>query len=249
MQINSESLQNVSNNPITFLHSFLQDVVTGRKTTFLRLTPLTTSLTKLLDIVSNFTVVSPGVSLRSNIFNVTTWKNLSNETWALILRSEKSWIHQYRNFPWYKVTSHDADYLIGSRRLFQLLESVVDLMSGGDIWQKLRVMHETSKLKPLLTLAEDMPNLLITAVDTFVSSERLDDFIQKLLLGQVHPCNIDRYLILPSYMRKSGMLASITNFCQKIVMSDEQLIWTDLLPFNEKYNVIFDHHRIMIAIN
>lgn len=250
MQINSESLQNVSNNPVTFLHSFLQDVVTGRKTAFSRLTPLTKSLTTLLDIVSNFTAASPGVSLRSNIFNVTTWKNLSNETWALILRSEKSWIHQYQNFLWYKVTSYNyTDYLIESRRLFQLLEPVVDLMSGGDIWQKLRVMYEISKLKPLLALAEDIPNLLITAADTFVSSERLDDFIQKLLLGQVHPCDIDRYLILPNYMRKKGLLASITNFCQKIVMSDEQLIWTDLLPFNDKYNVIIDYHRVMMAIS
>ncbi|XP_028048892.2 uncharacterized protein LOC105837746 isoform X2 [Monomorium pharaonis] len=215
------------------------EVVTGRKTALSRSTPLTLTLTRLLDIVSNFTVASPGASLSSNIFNVTTWKNLSNETWALILKSEKSWIHQYRNSAWYRlnVTSHgDIDYLVGSRRMFQLLESAVDLTFGGDIWQKLRVMYESSKLQPLLTLVEDMPNLLITAVDTFVSSERLDDFMQKLFLGQVHPCNIDRYLIPPSYMRKRGLLASITNFCQKIVMSNEQLTWTDLLPFNKKYN-------------
>lgn len=208
-----------------------------------KLTPLTKSLTKLLDVVSNFTAASPGVSLRSNIFNVTTWGNLPNEIWALILRSEKSWIHQYRNSTWYRFnmshdTSHDTNYLIGARRLFQLLESVIDLTSGGDIWQKLRIMHETSKLKPLLTLVEDMPNLIITAADTFVSSERLDDFIQKLPLGQVHPCDIDRYLIPPSYMRKKGLLASITNFCQKIIMSDEPLIWTDLLPSSGKYNVM-----------
>lgn len=189
------------------------------------------------------------MSLRSNIFNVTTWGHLSNETWALILKSEKSWIHQYRNSAWYKfnVTSRGTDYLVGARRLFQLLESMVDLASGGDIWQKLRVMHETSKLKPLLTLTEDMPNLIITAVDTFVSSERLDDFLQKLPLGQVHPCDVDRYLIPPSYMRKKGLLASITNFCQKIVRSDEKLTWTDLLPSNGKYNVMSD--RVTAAIN
>lgn len=206
----------------------------------MRSTPLTKTLTRLLDIVSNFTAASPGVSLRSNIFNMTTWLNLSNETWALILKSEKSWIHQYRNSAWYRfnVTSYDTDYLVESRRLFQFLKSVIDLASGGDIWQKLRVMYETSKLQPLLTLVEDMPNLLITAADTFVSSERLDDFIQKLLFGQAHPCNIDRYLIPPSYMRKRSLLVSITNFCQKIVMSDERLTWTDLLPFNKQYNVM-----------
>ncbi|XP_011684588.1 PREDICTED: uncharacterized protein LOC105447955 isoform X2 [Wasmannia auropunctata] len=216
------------------------EIVTGRRTALSKSTPLTMSLTRLLDIVTNFTVASPGVSLRSNIFNVTTWANLPNETWALILRSEKSWIHQYRNSAWYRFNVTDshvgADYLVGARKLFQLLESAINLVSGGDIWQKLRVMHETSKLKPLLTLAEDMPNLLITAADTFVSSERLDDFIQKLLLGLVHPCDIDRYLIPPSYMRKRGLLASITNFCQKIIMSDERLTWTDLLPYNGKYN-------------
>lgn len=205
------------------------------------------SLTTLLDIVSNFTAASSGVSLRSNIFNVTTWGNLSNETWALILKSEKSWIHQYRNSAWYRFNVTSTDHLVGARRLFQLLESVIDLVSGGDIWQKLRVMHETSKLKPLLTLTEDMPNLIITAVDTFVWSERLDDFLQKLPLGQVHPCDIDRYLIPPSYMRKKGLLASITNFCQKIVMSDEKLTWTDLLPSNGKYNVMSG--RMMAAID
>ncbi|XP_018348552.1 PREDICTED: uncharacterized protein LOC108752306 [Trachymyrmex septentrionalis] len=215
------------------------EVVTGKKTVLSRSTPLTVSLTKLLDIVSNFMTESPGVSLRSNIFNVTTWMNLSNETWALILKSEKSWIHHYQNSAWYKfnMTSHvGTDYLVRSRRLFQLLESVIDLASGGDIWQKLRIVHETSKLNPLLTLVEDMPNLLITAADTFASSERLDDFIQKILLGLVHPCNIDRYLIQPSYIRKRGLLTNIKNFCQKILMNDEQLTSINLLPLNGKYN-------------
>ncbi|KAG5315958.1 ABCAD protein, partial [Acromyrmex insinuator] len=215
------------------------EVVTGKRTALSRSTPLTVSLTKLLDIVSNFMTESPGVNLKSNIFNVTTWMNLSNETWALILKSEKSWIHHYQNSAWYKfnMTSHvGTDYLVRSRRLFQLLESVIDLASGGDIWQKLRNVYEISKLKPLLTLVEDMPNLLITATDTFASSERLDDFIQKFLLGLVHPCNIDRYLIPPSYIRKRGLLTSIKNFCQKILLSDEQLTWINLLPLNGKYN-------------
>ncbi|XP_029170086.1 LOW QUALITY PROTEIN: uncharacterized protein LOC114939826 [Nylanderia fulva] len=211
------------------------DVVTGRKTTFSTSTPLAMSLIKLLDDVSNFTAALPGVSLKSNIFNATTWKNLSNETWALILKSEKSWIHNNQNSSLYRFRVNSS-FFVDSSRLFQLLESVIDLTSGGDTWQKLRVMHETSKFKPLLTLVEDTPNLLITAVDTFVSSERLDDFIHKLILGQVHPCNVDRYLIPPNYMRKKGLLSSISNFCQKILMSDSHLIWTDLLPYEGKYN-------------
>ena len=243
----SESLENVSDNPFIFLRFFRQEVVTGKRTALSRSTPLTVSLTKLLDIVSNFMIESPGVNLKSNIFNVTTWMNLSNETWALILKSEKSWIHHYQNSAWYKfnMTSYvGIDYLVRSKRLFQLLESVIDLVSGGDIWQKLRNMYEISKLKPLLTLVENMPNLVITAADTFASSERLDDFIQKFLLGLVHPCNIDRYLIPPSYLRKKGLLTSIKNFCQKILMSDEQLTWINLLPLNGKYNVIFDRVEI-----
>lgn len=220
----------------------MQDVATGRSTVFLKSTPLTLSLTNLLDIVSNITDTMPRLSLKSNIFNATTWQNLSNETWTIIVKSEQSWIHEYGKSLWYGFeTMRNRDHLVGLSRLFQLLEAVIDLTSGGDIWQKLRGMHdETSKLKPLLTLVEDTPNLLITAVDTFVSSERLDDFIQKLFLGLVNPCDIDRYLIPPSYMRKRGLLHSITNFCQKIVMTNQDLLWTDLLPFNEKYNVIYN---------
>lgn len=199
------------------------------------------SLIKLLDDVSNFTAALPGVSLKSNVFNVTTWKNLSNETWTLIIKSEKSWIHYNQNSSWYRFNVKSS-YLVDSSRIFQLLESVIDLMSGDDIWQKLRVIHETSKLKPLLTLVEDMPNLLITAVDTFVSSERLDDFIHKFFLGQVHPCDVDRYLILPNYIRKRNLFSSIANFCQKIVMSDKHLTWIDLLPSEEKYSVMSDCH-------
>lgn len=181
---------------------------------------------------------------------MTTWNNLSKETWSLILKSEKSWIHEYQNLSWYRfdmTRMHDSNYHVNASRLFQLLESVIDLASGGDIWQKLRVTHESSKIKPLLTLVEDMPNLLITAADTFISSERLDDFVRKLFFGQVHLCDIDRYLIPPSYMRKKGLLSSITNFCQK--MNSNSLTWMDFLPFDEKYNVMFDRHRLMIAIS
>lgn len=221
------------------VHSLLQDFVTGRTTTFSKTTSLTKSLMSLLDVVSNLTSTSPGLSFRSNIFNITTWKNLSNETWTLIQQSEKSWIHEYQRSAWYRfnVTSNGVNYQVDSGGMFQFLESATDLASGGDTWQKLRAMYEGSKVMPLLTLAEDMPNLFITAVDTFISSERLNDFLTKLFLGQVHPCDIDRYLIPPSYMRKRGLLSSITNFCQKVVMSGESLTWNDVLPFNEKYNV------------
>lgn len=200
------------------------------------------SLSRLLNTVWNLTRTSPELSLKSNIFNVTTWQNLSNETWDLILKAEKSWIHEHKFSSWYRfnVTLHGTNYLVEIGKLFQLLESVVELGSGGDVWQKLRVMYESSKMKPLLNLVEDMPSLLITAIETFVSSERLDDFINKLIHGQLHPCDVDRYLIPPSYMRRKGLLSSITNYCQKIVMSNKSLTWTDILPFDEKYNVMSD---------
>ncbi|XP_014474957.1 PREDICTED: ATP-binding cassette sub-family A member 13 isoform X2 [Dinoponera quadriceps] len=211
------------------------DVITGRTTVLQRLTPLTMSLSKLLDTVWNITRTSPELSLKSNILNVTTWQNLSNDTWDLILKSEKSWIDVYFFFHKYYMISHVFSK-VDVGRLFQNLESVIELVSGGDIWQKLRIMYESSKIKPLLNLIEDMPNLLITAAETFVSSERLDDFLQKLLLGQLHPCDIDRYLIPPNYIRRKDLLSSITNFCQKIVLSDKDLTWMNILPFFEKYH-------------
>lgn len=205
------------------------------------------SLIKLLDVVLNLTDASPDVTLRSNILNVTTWQNLPNETWLLITKSEKYIIDDYMKRLQHSYFDTD-NFIFDSSRMFYLLDFVTDLISGGDIWQKLRVIYEASRVKPLLTLLEDMPNLLITAVDTFVSSERLDDFVQKLFHGQLEMCDIDRYLIPPSYMRKRGLLYSITNFCQKIVMNERPLSWSDLLAFDGKYNVMFERaHSINLA--
>jgi len=196
---------------------------------------------KLLDAVLNLTSTSPDVTLKSNILDATTWQNLSNETWFLITKSEKHIIENYIKYIRLLHPHLDTNKLIlDLSRLFHLLDFVADLGSGGDVWQKLRVMYETSRLKPLLTLLEDMPNLLITAVDTFVSSERLEDFVQKLFHGQLEICDIDHYLIPPNYMRKRGLLYSITNFCQKVVMSKRSVTWSDLLAFDERRNVMFE---------
>lgn len=197
------------------------------------------SLTRLLDVVSNLTTTLSELRFKSNVLNVTTWKNLSNETWTLILRSEIFWIHEYQHSIWrtFNITEN-ADRLVKPIGVFRLFDFVANLASGGDIWQKLRTIHEGSRMKPMLTLVEDMPNLFITAINTFVSSEQLDDFIQKLFVGQLHPCDIDRYLISPSFIRKKSLLSSITNFCQKIVMSDKDLTWTDILSIDGKLNVI-----------
>ncbi|RLU15876.1 hypothetical protein DMN91_011632 [Ooceraea biroi] len=210
------------------------NIVSGRSDTLSKSTPLTMSLMKLLDVVLNLTSTSPGVTLKSNVLNITTWQNLSNDTWLLIMKTEKYIIDEYIKHTIFSM--YVNDFILDSSRLFHLLDFAADLASGGDIWQKLRVMYESSRIKPLLTLLEDMPNLLITAVDTFVSSERLDDFVQKLFHGQLQLCDIDRYLIPPNYMRKRGLLYSITNFCQKIVMSEKHVILLELLAFDGKYN-------------
>lgn len=187
---------------------------------------------ELIDVALNLTSASPGMTLKSNVLDATTWQSLSNETWILIMRSEKSVIDHYLKRS-ENLHFDTNDIILDSSRLFHLLDFAADLASGGDTWQKLRVMYEASKVKPLLTLLEDMPNLLITAVDTFASSERLDDFVEKLFHGQLQMCDIDRYLIPPSYMRRRGLLYSITNFCQNA----RHVTWSDLLAFDGKYNV------------
>jgi len=200
---------------------------------------------KLLDVVLNLTSTSPDMTFKSNILNATTWQNLSNETWLLIAKSEKHIIEDYKHLV-YPHPNTDK-FILDLSRLFHLLDFVADVGSGGDIWQKLRVMYEASRIKSLLTLLEDMPNLLITAVDTFVSSERLDDFVQKFFHGQLQICDIDHYLIPPNYIRKRGLLYSITNFCQKIVMSRNHVTWSDLFAFDERYNVMFERVFINLA--
>jgi hypothetical protein len=197
------------------------------------------SSVKLLNAVLNLTSTSPDMTLKSNVLNATTWQNLSNETWLLITKSEKCIIDDYIKHLMYPHLDMNK-LILNLSRLFHLLDFVADVGSGGDIWQKLRVIYEASRVKPLLTLLEDMPNLLITAVDTFVSSERLDDFVQKFFHGQLQICDIDHYLIPPNYMRKRGLLYSITNFCQKIVMSRRRVTLSDLLAFDERYNVTFE---------
>nr|XP_012136751.1 PREDICTED: uncharacterized protein LOC100878441 isoform X3 [Megachile rotundata] len=216
-------------------------LVTGHRSTLARVTPLGPSLTKLLDEVIKLHEREPNLIVQSKIFGSTTWRKLSNETLSVIRKTGESWAHKYvvesRNRAHSKTVESmgSAHPLVKVLNMYQLLDATVELLTGGDIWQKLRVIYENSRVKPILTLIEDIPNLVVSCVDTFVKSERLNDFVEKLTFGKLHPCDIDKYLIVPSFVRKKVLLSSVTNFCQKIVYADRQLTLIDVLPLDAKH--------------
>ncbi|KAK9294638.1 hypothetical protein QLX08_010802 [Tetragonisca angustula] len=213
--------------------------VTG-ETTLPKLTSLSSSVVKLLDTALNLQAGrQPALVVKSRIFNGTTWKNLSNETWSVIGRAGETWIRKSARFVENRENrtrlNEATDPFTKLARAYQLLDASAELLAGGDIWQKVRAVYESSRVKPILTLIEDLPNLAVAGVDTFVKSERLNDFVEKLSLGKVHPCDIDKYLIVPSFVRKKVLLSSITNFCQKIVLNERRLTLIDILPLDVKF--------------
>lgn len=227
-----------------------QSFVTGQTTTMSKSTHLSASVTKLLDTALRFHAEQKSdYVINSKIFNATTWRNLSNDTWSVI---GQAWIERYIKFAKNENPTKlngSTDSLTKLAREYQLLDATIKLLVGGDIWQKLRILYENSRVKPILTLIEDLPNLIVTVVDTFVKSERLNDFVEKLSFGKLHPCDIDKYLIVPSFVRKKVLLSSITNFCQKIVLADRRLTLIDILPLDVKYEVqrstrLYNFHNV-----
>ena len=221
--------------------NFSQSRVTG-ETTLPKLTSLSSSVVKLLDTALNLQAGrQPALVVKSRIFNGTTWRNLSNETWSVIGRAGETWIRKSARFVENRENrtrlNEATDPFTKLARAYQLLDASAELLAGGDIWQKVRAVYESSRVKPILTLIEDLPNLAVAGVDTFVKSERLNDFVEKLSLGKVHPCDIDKYLIVPSFVRKKVLLSSITNFCQKIVLNERRLTLIDILPLDVKFEV------------
>ncbi|XP_076760468.1 lipid droplet defective [Xylocopa sonorina] len=204
--------------------------------TVTKVTPLSSSVPKLLDAIFNLETNGSNIVIKSNIFNITTLRDLLNETSVDERDDKRNWLHSY--------AVQVAESSRGNLRIiyptlvrqFQLMDAAYDILAGGDIWQKLRNAYENAKLKPLLTLIEDLPNLVISAVDTFVKSERLNDFMEKLALGEVYPCYIDKYLIVPSFVRKKVIVSSISNFCEKLLYGfNWRTYLTDVLPLNVKY--------------
>lgn len=230
-----------------------QSFVTGQTTTMSKSTRLSASVTKLLDTALRFHAEQKSdYVINSKIFNATTWRNLSNDTWSVIGKAGQTWIERYMKFAKNENPTKlngSTDSLAKLARGYQLLDATIELLAGGDIWQKLRILYENSRVKPILTLIEDLPNLIVTGVDTFVKSERLNDFVEKLSFGKLHPCDIDKYLIVPSFVRKKVLLSSITNFCQKIVLADGRLTLIDILPLDVKYEVqrstrLYNFHNV-----
>lgn len=183
--------------------------------------------------------------MESRIFSSATWRGLSNETLSVVRETGQSWSRKYISESKSKVYPKVNELIGGTSsdplskvfRMYQLLDATVELLAGGDVWQKLRVIYENSRVKAILTLIEDIPNLVVSCVDTFVKSERLNDFVEKLAFGKLHPCDIDKYLIVPSFVRKKVLLSSVTNFCQKIVYADRRLTLIDVLPIDGKLEV------------
>ncbi|XP_076284763.1 lipid droplet defective isoform X2 [Lasioglossum baleicum] len=217
--------------------------LTVRRSSLTKLTPLNTSLGKLAEAMLSLLSNVPHLKLQSNIFDQKTWTSLSNDTVSKIRSVGRSWVH------WYATEAKNSkpgqskldrffqteDTFVKITRVYQLLDASVDLMIGGDVWQKLRYLYEGSKVKPVLTLIEDTPNIVVSIVDTFLKSDRLDQFLEKLAKGKAHPCDLDKYLIVPGFVRKKVLLSSIANFCEKLVFSEKQLTWLDVLPLDAKY--------------
>ncbi|XP_066598930.1 uncharacterized protein ldd isoform X2 [Prorops nasuta] len=237
----------------TATSSELADVVLGETSILHKTTPISFSMIKLLEAGLNIESGGSKFMMKSNVINATTWKKLKEETWSIIRKAEESWIHwvlaKTNQALDYSKLDSKADFiskntrgLVDSSRIFQILDFLADIFTGGDLWQKLRTRYEGSKIKPLLNLIEDIPNLLITTADTFLSSEKLGDFIEKLVQGQVDPCDIDKYLNVPAFMRKKGLLSTITNFCKKIALKTNSLSKIDFMPIDlrseERYMII-----------
>ncbi|XP_063992095.1 ATP-binding cassette sub-family A member 13-like isoform X2 [Diachasmimorpha longicaudata] len=224
------------------------NVITGRSSSLDKIDPLSKSLLKFIETVWRADVNSSGkLAFQSNILNFTTWRDLSNDSKRLIHDADQSWVHKIMvevipleyNFSVQTFSEIDLtrihnifqDHpLNAARQIMQLADSWMDVISGGDIWQKLRMTYENTKMKSLLSLIEDAPNLVITVLETFISSERLTDFMDKFIGGQVNLCDIERYLIPPSYVRKKGILTSVTSFCQKFILSNANSSTNDFKP-------------------
>ncbi|CAL7936973.1 unnamed protein product [Xylocopa violacea] len=204
--------------------------------TLTKVTLLSSSVPKLLDAILNLQTNGSNVVIKSNIFNITTWRNMSNETSTYVHGDMTKWLYNYA--VQVARSSHGKLLYLYPKLVqqLQLMDAALDILAGGDIWQKLRNVYENARLKPFLTLIEDLPNLVISGVDTFVKSERLNDFVEKLAFGEVYPCYIDKYLIVPSFVRKKVVVSSISNFCQKLFYTlDRRTHFRDIFPIDVKY--------------
>ncbi|XP_011308769.1 uncharacterized protein ldd isoform X2 [Fopius arisanus] len=225
------------------------NLVTGRSSSLEKIDPLSKSLIKFIDALWTIRETSGELTFHSSILNFTTWRHLPNDSRRLIHEAEQSWVHKilvelvplehnfsvqtFSEIGLTKIQRRYEDSILNSvRQIMELVDAWMNLISGGDVWQKLRMSFENTRVKSVLNLIEDTPNLIITILETFISSERLTDFFDKFLIGQVNLCDVEKYLIPPPYIRKKGILTSITNFCQKVLLADTAVSINDLKPLS-----------------
>ncbi|XP_014612694.1 PREDICTED: uncharacterized protein LOC106791527 isoform X1 [Polistes canadensis] len=232
------------------------ETVEGKKNVLVKSTPLSSALIKFLDALIKIVSSHENIIVRSNIFNSTTWMNLSSDTWDVIKAAEESWVYKIvveHEKPLEKLDESSKSLIMNGYPYVKIIKSVrllnflMDLLTGGgDIWQKLRNVYENSKIQPMLTLIEDIPNLVLTSIDTFLTSERLNDFADKLFQGKVNPCDIDRYLIPPSFVRKKALLSSISNFCLNVLANEKFPTAMDFLSLDVKIekNLIVSNDKV-----
>ncbi|XP_043289977.1 uncharacterized protein ldd isoform X2 [Venturia canescens] len=200
---------------------------------FRQVEPLSKTLTKFINALENRRTSSgKRIQLVSNVLNSTTWLSLAED----IRDAEKSWAHKLATTYSRKDGSFQVGRAISSDALLTLMQAqeiaafLFDIFAGGDVWSKMKINHETPRSKAVYSLIEDTPNLVVTFIDTFANSERLNDFFKRFLQGSVNGCDIDKYLIPPGYIRRKGYLSSIGNFCQKFIYDNASVSYDDLLP-------------------
>lgn len=198
----------------------------------------------MIEASYNLSISRPRIAFKTNILNITTWRNLDNTSLSIIHNTEQSWIHYYYDKlnsdseKFFTRTNTSTDYEITVPKLQELYKAaskldvvdrfvqissiVLDLVSGGDVWSKIRAIYEVNpRMKMALSLVEDLPNFMITVVNSFLNSEITKDNLTPLITGEIKPCEVQKYLIEPKYMRRKGFLGSFSHLCQQTLEINE----------------------------
>ncbi|XP_044002930.1 uncharacterized protein LOC122848731 isoform X2 [Aphidius gifuensis] len=213
------------------------DYVAGRSTSLQSSEPLAICLFEFLDAWINVNNNSgKNLQFKSNIINTSTWLKLPDEAKSLISDSQNIVMHkifqQFNLFNNELKSSSDiveiyntfGDSPLGALwKIIHVGDIWTDIVTSEDAWGTLKNLTiKNQRLKIMLNLIEDMPNLFISTIDTYLNSERLTDFLKKIFSGQVNACEISKYLIPSKYIKKKNIISSITDFCQFIVSNNKQ---------------------------
>lgn len=218
------------------------ELIAGRVKTLKNSKPLTQSFAEFLNAWKKIIDISGNLKFKSNIVNATILLELPNETQEVIHESKEIIIRKFiqelnpidHEFIYHSRSEIDVAKIRGQLRdhpltaawrLAKIGQIWIDIATNEDPWQALRVKTSDNwKLQALLNLIEDTPNLFISTIDTFLNSERLTDFLNKFLTGQLNACDIDKFLIQSKYIKKKKIVSRITDFCRLIVSSDNHFL-------------------------